>query len=355
MKNRFAIVLFISMVLWAGLATLARAETELPEGKYYTIVNEKGQAIDYTGIKVMVGDEYISPDNTRYRVEKVSGLTAYARSMGKVQLAARPLNFASWSLSFGYRWLTAKGGPIVGVYSTHTDESYKPSDGKDSIDGHGGVIKVASVLTKGLSGKGLKVIHDDAKHDPHDANAYNRSRKTASRLMRKGAFSLIDVHRDAAPAQQYNSKVQGKNVTRIKLVVGRSNPKMASNMEFAKRMKAHIDKDHPGLSAGIFVGHGNYNQDLTPRAMLIEVGGNNNTREQAQQAVSLFATSVPEVLGSKASGKTASSGDTGVKGALTSTSNQRQQKTNYGTTIGIVLALAVVAGAFFMLNKGKVK
>lgn len=275
--------------------------------------------------------------------------------MGKISLAVEPINYtyAGFSSYFGFKEMIARVNPVVGVYSTHTDESYIPSDGADSIRGKGGIIKVADALSKGMSGRGLKVIHDPARHDPHDANAYNRSRKTASRLMRKGALALIDVHRDAAPAKAYATKVQGKDVTRIKLVVGRSNPKMAANMDFAKRMKAHIDKDHPGLSAGIFIGHGNYNQDLTSRAMLIEVGAEKNDRGEAQRAVGLFATSVPEVLGAKS---TKAENTDGIKGTLTSANADRGgQKANYGTTIGILLALAVLGGAFFMLNKGKVK
>ncbi|MGE5454958.1 MAG: stage II sporulation protein P [Methylocystaceae bacterium] len=355
MKNRLSIALVITIILWSGLTTCAYAESELADGKYFTIVNEKGQAIDYTGIKVSVGDEYISPDNIRYRVVRIGGLTAYARNLGKVQLSSTietPI-YAAWNVFSSRQSVAAKNAKaIVGVYSTHNDESYTPTDGKDSILGKGGIIKVADALTKGLASQGIKAIHDTAKHDPHDANAYSRSRKTASRLMRQGAFSLIDVHRDAAPAKAYNAEVSGKNVTRIKLVVGRSNPKMAANMSFAKQMKAHIDKEHPGLSAGIFIGHGNYNQDLTSRAMLIEVGGDKNQRQQAQQAVSLFATSVPEVLGVKTA-TTSKSQD--AKGTLTSSSSKGEQKTNYGTTLGILAALVIVGGAFFMLNKGKVK
>lgn len=355
MRNKVFWILVLTLLLSLTIVPVAWAEEELDSGKYYTMVDEKGKVIDYTGLKVSVGDEYISPDNNRYRVEKVAGLTAYTKNMGKVSLATEPINysFAGFNTSYGFKWMAAKGKPVVGIYSTHTDESYTPSDGADSIRGKGGIIKVADALTKGLAGRGVKAIHDPAKHDPHDPHAYNRSRKTASRLMRKGALALIDVHRDAAPAKAYATKVQGKDVTRIKLVVGRSNPKMAANMDFAKRMKAHIDKDHPGLSAGIFIGHGNYNQDLTPHSMLIEVGADKNDRGEAQRAVSLFATSVPEALGVKS---TKAEYTDGVKGTLTSANSDRGgSRTSYVTTIGILIVLALVGGAFYMMNRRKVK
>ena len=37
-------------------------------------------------------------------------------------------------------------------------------------------------------------------HDPHDAMAYDRSRRTAAELLKKNPIALLDIHRDAVPA-----------------------------------------------------------------------------------------------------------------------------------------------------------
>jgi stage II sporulation protein P len=165
---------------------------------------------------------------------------------------------------------------------------------------------------------------------------------------------LVDVHRDAAPASAYKTNVSGKSVTKIKLVVGRSNPKMAANLAFAKKLKAHIDKNHPGLSAGIFIGHGSYNQDLTSQAMLIEVGADKNTRENAEEGVRLLSSSIPEVLGvsqgtqAKSNGKSKS-----PTGQLTA--NETNSRPNYSTAIIIAVVVALGIGIFAFMNRGKVK
>jgi len=163
MRIKLGWVIILTLLLWSGLTALAWAEDELGAGKYYTMVDEKGMVIDYTGLKVSVGDEYISPDNSRYRVERVSGLTAHAQNLGKVNLLSGPMEFGTMASYPGNMWAMAKK-PVVGIYSTHTDESYIPSDGKESIRGKGGIIKVASALTKGLSSKGIKAIRSG--HDP---------------------------------------------------------------------------------------------------------------------------------------------------------------------------------------------
>lgn len=364
MKNRWLYYGLLTAFLGVALfcfSSQAWAESELPSGRYYTIVDEKGKILDYTGLRVTVGDEFISPDDHHYRITKVEGYRAWARDLGKINLPCEPVK--STYLPSGISGLLnmvegkitiAENKPIIGVYHTHDDESYTPTDGRDSIRGNGGIIKVGRSLVDSLKNMGLKVIHDETRHDPHDANAYHRSRRTAMRLLREGAGTLIDVHRDAAPPQAYNTRVEGKNVTKVKMVVGRSNPKMGANLDFAKRMKAHIDRDHPGLSAGIFIGKGNYNQDLTPRAMLIEVGADRNSRAQAEEAVRIFATSVPEVLGVTTAKTPAGPSGKETTGTLTAT-RQAESRNNSWVAIGAVVLLILAAAGYFAVNKGRVK
>lgn len=54
-----------------------------------------------------------------------------------------------------------------------------------------------------------------------------------------------------------------------------------------------MDEKCPGLSAGIFMGRGNYNQDLSPRSILVEVGTHTNSKEDAQRGIEMFAQVLP--------------------------------------------------------------
>ncbi len=178
-------------------------------------------------------------------------------------------------------------------------------------------------------------------HNPHDVNAYNRSRRTAASLLKNGSQVLIDVHRDAVPPNQYQTTVNGQEATKIKLVVGKTNPNSKTNLEFAKQLKAVMDKTKPGLSNGIFMGKGDYNQDLTPRSMLIEVGSHTNPKDDATKGVTALQMFCQPPWRGRGWQLRGSGGQT-----------LQQNSPSAWTTILILLTVAVAAGAgFYLLNK----
>lgn len=272
-------------------------ENEAPDGKYYRMVDQENKAISITALPVHVGDEFWAADNKHYRVTKVKDYIAYLEYLETENIAW----LDEWDDIPAATDISVQGGKnvnkVIGVYHTHSDESYTPTDGSSSHRGKGGILKVGSVFTEKLKSLGLDVYHDKTPHDPHDAGAYQRSRRTAVNLLKKQPAIVFDVHRDAVPAEVYESEVAGQKVTKVKMVVGRQNQNKQANLEFAKTMKAAMDKTHPGLFEGIFLARGNYNQDLGPRMMLVEVGSDKNSREDAQRGVALFADTVPKVLG----------------------------------------------------------
>jgi len=314
-KNRVTLLmlLFLSIVLLGSFAlsgydrSVATAnwlnylgisyENEAPDGKYYQVVDESNKSITMTALPVHPGDEFWDADNKHYRVTKVKGYTAYCEYIGTENIAW----LDEWDDIPAASDISVQGNKnannVVGVYHTHSDESYTPTDGTSSQRGKGGIFKVGDVFSEKMKSLGLEVYHDKTPHDPHDAGAYQRSRRTAVNLLKKQPAVVFDVHRDAVPAEVYASEVAGQKVTKIKMVVGRQNQNKQANLEFAKTMKAAMDKTHPGLFEGIFLAKGNYNQDLGPRMMLVEVGSDKNSREDAQRGVALFADTVPRVLG----------------------------------------------------------
>jgi stage II sporulation protein P len=184
MKSRRVLVsgFFILLFLLFALAGIASAESELSGGRYMTVVDEQGKIVLQTGIRVVKGDEYIAANNNRYRIVRIEGLKAYAKFVGKEKVPDI-LGYQPQAISMNSA-LFAKAGmgnkPTVAIYHTHDDESYTPTDGQDSIRGNGGIFKVGNALASALKGENINVIHDTSKHDPHDVNAYNRSRRTAT-------------------------------------------------------------------------------------------------------------------------------------------------------------------------------
>jgi len=81
------------------------------------------------------------------------------------------------------------------------------------------------------------------------------------------------------------------------IVIGRSNPNMNANLEFARQIKATADKIYPGLMRGIYMGRGDYNQDLYPRALLFEIGTAEGSLTIASHGARYLSDVITAVLG----------------------------------------------------------
>lgn len=83
------------------------------------------------------------------------------------------------------------------------------------------------------------------------------------------------------------------------MVIGRSNPKMKTNLAYARKIKARADKLYPGLVRGIFMGRGDYNQDLYPTAILFEIGTDKISQDLAENAARCLGDVLIRELGAR--------------------------------------------------------
>lgn len=298
-----AVISFCSL-MYQGTAF---AEHELGDG-YYTLVDEDDNEIFHTAIVLLPGDVFINADNRAYKVASVEGEVAYARFEEVVTLDDGTGDTAGGGviplLSGMIRGLAealfARQGQAAGtvvLYNTHSDESYEPSSGSSSKD-WGDVYKVAAAFEQALKKHGFDVVRSTDNHNPHDGGAYARSRRTLAQLLKKRPIAAFDVHRDAVPPEVYRTNVAGEEVTKITLVIGQQNQTRGQNLRFAKQLKSATDSKAPNLIKGILWAQGNYNQDMLPRAALIEVGAHTNRLEEAERAVGIFASSVAPIISS---------------------------------------------------------
>ena len=316
-------------------------------GVYYTLYDEtSGEAIEYMSRRVYHGDELLTEDNRHYRVTKIDGYHVYCELLGERAIEEVLDELYNGSIP------TAKTYQSVAIYCTHTDESYVPTSGTESKNGGGDILDVAETMVVVLEEAGIPVIHSDNLHDPHDVNAYQRSRKTASELLQDAPAVMIDVHRDGIPdPEYYATTLDGKSATQIRIVVGRQNQNSEANIAFAEKMKAYYDDVKPGLIKSIFMAKGNYNQDLAPNSVLLEVGTHTNTLEAAKNGAKEFAEALPQFLGLKTANDE-------------NTASEEQQNDKAGTEpnaekgmgraiIWILLATAIVGGVYMFITQGK--
>ncbi|MBM7854637.1 stage II sporulation protein P [Desulfohalotomaculum tongense] len=330
--------------VWSPSAVISSDKVNHIVGNTVEIYDEKGNLVSKMCRFVDSGDEIIKNDGRRFRISKVDGGRATAKMLGMDK------DYLAWVDYFN----NLKEVPVtanklqnrpVAIYQTHTDESYVPTDGSESKPFRGGILNVGKRFAQELEKRGVKVIYSENKHDPHDNNAYMRSRRTATEQMKRNPIAIFDIHRDGIPdANYYRRQIGNKEVTQLRLVVGKQNPKMQSNKDFAKRVMAYTNQKHPKLVKEIFVGRGNYNQDLLSTAMLIEVGTHTNKREKAEDGIALLADAVPVVLGL--------SGAVGGPGTEVS---RDAGSTGWTTLAWIIGALLVGGGAFLLMSTGSLK
>lgn len=320
---------------------------ERTDGTYFTLYDmDSNDAIEYMSRVVYQGDELITSDNRRYQIMSIDGDKAYCRYLGSG-------NSFSYVPAVEEEAVMVDGETkyqAVAIYTTHSDESYVPTSGTESKKGEGDILQVASVIAEELESQGVEVLHSDNIHDPHDVNAYQRSRKTAAQLLQGAPAAMIDVHRDGVPdPEYYATNIDGEAATQIRLVVGKQNQNSAANIEFAEKMKAFYDAEKPGLIKSIYMAKGNYNQDMAPHSILLEVGTHTNTLQAAEKGAQEFAEVLPEFLGIANNEKTAN------QRFIANTSNPETKKAMSGTTKSVImlLGLALIGGAAFMfISKG---
>lgn len=141
-RNKIIIAMIIITI---SIPSMCLADDWYSETKgYYTITKENGEVLFMIGSAVYVNDEYISEDNDRYRIVEVDkqnfiASAIYIESVGEY---ARDEND-------GYEVdMLAKeeSSNRIGLYCTHSDESYVPTDGTESEPEEGGIFDVTKHL-----------------------------------------------------------------------------------------------------------------------------------------------------------------------------------------------------------------
>ena len=188
------------------------------------------------------------------------------------------------------------------IYCTHTAESY---DGKADEDGRGQVLAAAHHLADTLTSVyHIGAVVSDTVHDSPDwYRSYTNSKATAAEMMSQypDADLIIDFHRDSGLKKaDCTVGVDGRDAASLLLVVGSdqtlAHPNWEKNWETAKAVGACIDEVNPALLRGIRVQKGRYNQHLSEKCILLEVGTELNTLAEAEYSTELVAEAIAKYL-----------------------------------------------------------
>lgn len=183
------------------------------------------------------------------------------------------------------------------IYNTHQEEAYV-----------GGltVYNAALELAARLREKGYEVIVEEAdfleygrSNDLDYNKSYQISRKfLTDAIMEAGGFDLIiDFHRDSIPRENTYLTANAKDYAKMMVVIGGLTD---NSYEIEKRASTLFDKCNEvvhGIMKNTMTREAYYNQDMSDKMMLIEVGSENNTFEEIRNSVDVLAEGIVEMLG----------------------------------------------------------
>lgn len=195
---------------------------------------------------------------------------------------------------------------LVGIYHTHNGESYAGAGGAERKGGNGDIVSVGTTLKNSLAKNGVQAAQALDIHDAEDfMKAYSKSVNTASKLVKSypSMKLLLDLHRDGLPPGVNKStvNVEGKKGARVLIVLGKANPRWQKNKEVAEELIAFAEKKYPGLFIPNirFAADARYNQHLSEGAMLLEIGSQLNTLEEANRSAVALGTVLADWLKEK--------------------------------------------------------
>lgn len=194
------------------------------------------------------------------------------------------------------------------LYHTHTNEAYlQNADNRyeqlasRSEDSSLTVCQVGKALRNAFAKFGYDCDHDKSNNE---AQGYNKAYTLSNELINKntnanGQYLVhIDLHRDAYVKNTTPTiEINGKSVAKVMFVVGGKCENAEENYNFACLIANELDKSYPGLCEKVlYVKTSRYNQQYSNRSLLIEIGDNAVTVEEACNAAELVAEAIGKVL-----------------------------------------------------------
>ena len=203
------------------------------------------------------------------------------------------------------------------IVHAHTSEAYTQSAGWTYVESDPlrtaereySVLRVGEELRRTLEERGIRTLHDGSVNDRPDYNAaYARCGARTEKLLAEhpSVQVVLDVHRDAAEDAQGRQTGQivpadGEDAARLMLVVGtdaggREHPDWQKNLSLALKLQALGERRVPGLFRPIDLRRERFNQQLSPGALLVEVGAAGNTMPEALAGARIFAGLLAELM-----------------------------------------------------------
>lgn len=199
--------------------------------------------------------------------------------------------------------------PTIYIYNTHQREKYK-YEKVESYNIDYNVMLASYILKWNLGELGLNSLVETSSisetiknNDLKSSQSYKASRILMEKAKKKNPelSFFIDVHRDSSVYEKTTCEIDGVKYAKILFVVGLEHDNYEKNLELATTLNNRLKRINPCLSRGIYKKSGKgvngiYNQDYSPNTILIEVGGQYNTIDEASRILKVMASILYEYI-----------------------------------------------------------
>lgn len=202
--------------------------------------------------------------------------------------------------------------PLIYLYNSHQLEDYSNSN-VNMYDASPNVLMASYILKEKLNDLNIPTIVEETDitellniNNWKYSYSYKASRMLVEDALAKNASLkyIIDIHRDSVPKNTTTLTLNNKSYAKILFVVGIEHENYEQNIAIAQRLSDIVNSKCDSLSKGILKkgGKGNngiYNQDLSSNALLIEVGGPENTIDEVTNTLTVIANSLYDLVNSQ--------------------------------------------------------
>ena len=250
--------------------------------------------------------------------QQISAGSSFVQGIAIKNASSRTVDIASELAQKPDLGLTDTTEPQVLIMHTHTSECYmtydagyyNSDDPVRSSDPTCSVLAVGETIAATLREAGIGVIHDSTFHDsPKYSGAYERSAVTVQGILDQypSIKVVLDIHRDAM-TQGDGTKIKptveidGKKAAQCMIIASTCDteavphPNWKQNLRFALRLQSALHTKYEGLVRPLYLVDSRYNQHLTNGSLLIEVGSDSNTVEEAVYSGQLVGKTLAQVL-----------------------------------------------------------
>lgn len=194
------------------------------------------------------------------------------------------------------------------IYNTHETEKYNDN----TLSNYNIIpdVKMVSYILKDELNKyniNVTIVEENITNILRNNNwnyskSYEASRSIITNYINNNNYNLIiDLHRDSSSLEKTLLTYNDIKYARTLFVVGTMHDNYQKNYDLSQKLNTILNNNIPNISRGISLKggigvNGIYNQDLSDKLILIELGGQYNEIEEINNTIKILSLSINKYL-----------------------------------------------------------